>query len=164
INSICIVQDDSLDWLRGAPKMSEIYKNSVLTLTVRASSNSSQGCCRISNGDYIGREISVRTEIKKYTVSFRKPLPHENLMSSEGRNHISPLMDRGWVYQERTLSPRVLRFKAESRYEERGYLLNQWCMSLNNGPTFVQSPRFLPFEFLFAFQLTSCVRLGAYTP
>ena len=46
-------------------------------------------------------------------VSCRKPLPHGALMSTNGSRHLSPLLDRCWVYQERILSPRVFHFTAE---------------------------------------------------
>ena len=46
IDSLCIVQDDPVDWERESAKMAEIYENAVLTLAASDAVDSQHGCFR----------------------------------------------------------------------------------------------------------------------
>ncbi|KAK5661113.1 hypothetical protein OQA88_11003 [Cercophora sp. LCS_1] len=46
IDSLCIIQDDPLDWERESAKMADIYENAVLTIAVSDATNSLRGCFR----------------------------------------------------------------------------------------------------------------------
>jgi hypothetical protein len=44
IDSICIIQNDELDWQRESANMCNIYKNSAVTIAADAASDSTKGC------------------------------------------------------------------------------------------------------------------------
>jgi hypothetical protein len=103
IDSLCIVQDDEEDWHTQSAQMADIYQNSVLTIAGSASSGAHQGIFRKSDPAYTDSPISDtlgHTTFEK--VRSRKPLVHN---AAE-----LPLLSRGWVHQERLLSPRFLHF------------------------------------------------------
>ncbi len=44
IDSLCIVQDDKLDWETESKKMATIYENSLLTIAAAKAMNGTEGC------------------------------------------------------------------------------------------------------------------------
>ncbi|KAE8451825.1 hypothetical protein EG329_002665 [Mollisiaceae sp. DMI_Dod_QoI] len=139
IDSLCIIQDDEMDWKTEAAKMKDIYSNSFLTIAATKSTGSGGGLftseppppplpiCQVSHGGGL------------YNVFVQEFLniPHESSWSWERHgsyrwqeikyrtNPSFPLVTRGWAFQERLLSPRVLHFGiAELFYECRE---SYWC-------------------------------------
>lgn len=115
IDSLCIIQDDADDWAREAAKMASIYENSTLTLAAAASANSHAGLFRESGPTF---QLDVPKNAKDNfgickTMNLRQ-LPNPSFFDykSYGKDakHVSPLLKRAWVYQERILSRRVLFF------------------------------------------------------
>lgn len=51
IDSLCIIQDDHLDWLHEAQQMHKVYSHSYCNISASASSNSSQGLFRARKSD-----------------------------------------------------------------------------------------------------------------
>ncbi|KAH7148181.1 heterokaryon incompatibility protein-domain-containing protein [Dactylonectria macrodidyma] len=80
IDSLCIFQDDSSDWARESARMAEVYGNSTITIAASRAANSSAGF------------LEERTSRNYVTVPFRA------------------MANRGWVLQERYLSPRTIHF------------------------------------------------------
>jgi hypothetical protein len=119
IDSLCIIQDDFDDWRYHAVHMAEIYQNSYLALAAAASRNSSEGLYRVNEG-YQASSITVeQAKGDLHTVFCRDRIAHwyrqteyctydDTLEGSTGA--VWPLLNRGWVLQERLLSPRVLHF------------------------------------------------------
>lgn len=109
IDSLCIIQDSSDDWLDQAAKMASIYKNAFVTIAATKSANSSEGCFSETDTRYLSSELAaypgvyVRQRPPAWAGVFRQHV--------ESRAH--PLLDRGWVYQEMRLSTRVLHFCTE---------------------------------------------------
>ncbi|KAM7208226.1 Heterokaryon incompatibility protein (HET) domain containing protein [Naviculisporaceae sp. PSN 640] len=102
IDSLCIIQDDEDDWQQESAKMHTIYQGGYLTLAASWGSGPDSGLFRdiptdyrLSDWDLDGQHIRTRRKI-----------PHID----SWRDH--PLMRRGWVFQERVLSRRVLHFTA----------------------------------------------------
>lgn len=107
IDSLCIVQDDPEDWEIQSSLMSEIYQNAVLTLSATSAAGDNQGCCS-SNTPRPALEITLPEDIGACRIAVRRPLNHWDAQTtSELQNHF-PLLTRGWAFQERLLSPRVL--------------------------------------------------------
>ncbi|ORY62100.1 HET domain-containing protein [Pseudomassariella vexata] len=107
IDSLCIIQDDALDWERESAQMASIYRNACLTIAGTKSSGGSGGLFTITP-DF---EVSGTTPSgEDYYLIFREKTDHE--LAVPGRQNAAqfPLMTRAWVYQERLLSPRVLHF------------------------------------------------------
>ncbi|KAI1655586.1 heterokaryon incompatibility protein-domain-containing protein [Daldinia decipiens] len=123
IDSLCIVQDDPDDWLRESVKMADVYGCSSLNIAATGARDGTVGCfferderlirqlCRvriqlfhkenapINNGDDDANDAD-----KNYFV---------DIVSSDIYNRgieESPLVSRGWCFQERFLAPRTLHF------------------------------------------------------
>ncbi|KAH8660602.1 heterokaryon incompatibility protein-domain-containing protein [Xylariales sp. PMI_506] len=122
IDSLCIIQDDPEDWAREAAKMSDVYRNAVVTLSADGASDTSGGLLAntLDRGDIHkansfpikspddGHLVTVyarrRAELPSHPVSF----PHSGL--EKAQEHPTKLSTRGWVVQERILSPRMVHF------------------------------------------------------
>ena len=103
IDSLCIIQDDEDDWRHEASLMANIYENAVLTLGATASASDAEGLFRSSSSIHDPIELRGKTSKgKRYIVYARRQLPHWM--------HDEPLFKRGWIFQERYLSPRFLHF------------------------------------------------------
>ncbi|KAH7092454.1 heterokaryon incompatibility protein-domain-containing protein, partial [Paraphoma chrysanthemicola] len=108
IDSLAINQEKSSgDWLREAPKMAQYYQNSSLTISAAESAESL--FYRFPDEAQIVWNVQPpeRFQQSGYKVGLRKPLPHD----------VSALHQRGWVYQEHILSPRIAHFGKELIWE-----------------------------------------------
>lgn len=95
--------------------MSQIYDNAILTLSATRSSNPHEGCFFKCDKDYMPRFIEFKdTNSGTYMLYSQKELyPYKQ---EESRflypPYSPPLLQRGWVYQERLLSRRIVHFMA----------------------------------------------------
>jgi hypothetical protein len=109
VDSLCIIQDSSEDQEKEIQLMGKIYQHSICTIAATAAKNCTEGFlgpknplksnpCRISGTDtrgiFIREESTLATpaEVRKRQI--------------DG----APLNQRGWVVQERLLSPRTVHF------------------------------------------------------
>lgn len=60
IDAICIIQDSHSDWSYEASRMSDVYKNSVLTISAAASADHSHGCFASSDTHGSGGDLTSR--------------------------------------------------------------------------------------------------------
>ncbi|KAI0853664.1 HET-domain-containing protein [Daldinia vernicosa] len=113
IDSLCIVQDDKDDWAREAARMASIYENGHLTIAATRSADHDGGCFSKTNPQFETHKVSVSSLGKdELTLYFRQMMPHcGSILGSPEQIVEFPLLDRGWVYQERILSRRVLHFQ-----------------------------------------------------
>ncbi|KAF2032042.1 heterokaryon incompatibility, partial [Setomelanomma holmii] len=109
IDSLCIIQDPQDDWASQIPLMGEIYRHSAFKIAASKAKDSNGGCftsrnslaysyCRLADLDaaddwFIGGQMG--------DIAFG---PSSNDLKR------LPLFTRGWVVQERTMSPRTLYF------------------------------------------------------
>ncbi|KAF2179912.1 HET-domain-containing protein [Zopfia rhizophila CBS 207.26] len=131
IDSLCILQDSKSDWEKEASNMANIFENAYLTLAATGSRSSINGCSS-RNAEH---EISGNTiDGHPYTVYARRRITHFDLFNPyqfledeyDYLGHAMPrLLRRGWVYQERLLSRRVLHFGSEELYWE--CMEDAWC-------------------------------------
>ena len=127
IDALCILQGDKTDWERHSNKMGQIFQHSYVTICTPASSSCMQGflrrttkSCRPSiqigyideiSDEVLGAyslrpalEIGQHTKFDVHPHVFSKiPAVHRDLA-------LSSWALRGWVFQERFLSPRQIIF------------------------------------------------------
>jgi hypothetical protein len=98
IDSLCIIQDSTEDWEAESKTMSKVYNRSIFTIARQCDSDTSLRCLpdpshRVSH-PFISPPIYARPIIR-------------HMWEEVGD---FPLSERGWVYQERLLSPRTIHF------------------------------------------------------
>jgi hypothetical protein len=113
IDSLCIIQDSDSDWQEQAALMSQFYHNSYLNIAATHAIDGRHGCFSFRNPQLIS-PIKVKLEwgprpgvyycVKAYFWKM-------NVLET-------PLQRRGWVCQERFLSPRTLHFAARQLFWE----------------------------------------------
>ncbi|KAI9868480.1 MAG: hypothetical protein M1813_005924 [Trichoglossum hirsutum] len=103
IDSLCIIQDDVLDWSNESKKMAGIYKSAILTLAASCAEDSDEDLFYSPSKTEIGIKVEGLGRFGVTDDIFVRALaPH--------RLEVFPLHRRAWVYQERLLSPRYLHF------------------------------------------------------
>jgi hypothetical protein len=125
IDALCIIQDDLQDWKREASKMGDVYKGADLTIAASTGTDSESGLFITPSLDELGfvfRSATCSLDPSPSTsVCIRKSQRHNDFLKSSGSidnlDFRSPLMKRGWVFQERLLSPRYLHFGRELVWE-----------------------------------------------
>lgn len=105
IDSLCIIQDSTADWEEQSEHMAGIYCNAHFTIAASRAKGSQDGCFTVKPSQHIGQEFRVRDTRNESSTSVivRKPIDH----------NVLPLLKRGWVFQERFLSKRVIHFTNE---------------------------------------------------
>ena len=127
IDSLCIVQDDPADWKEEAAKMGSIYERAYVTISATDAQSSFEGFLhkrytphRLAFDD---GDTPIDFTIREYHDEFFNSkhfhfdkTNHEwlNQPSDVDPQFQNPLQTRGWCFQERLMSKRVLHFK---RYE-----------------------------------------------
>jgi hypothetical protein len=103
IDSLCIIQDDLEDWRVESKTMAKVYGQALFTfawqsgMTAPISIRSLTRQCHLVSDPHISPLIFARAHI-----------PH--IWETRGYLVRFPLSSRGWVYQERLLSRRVVHF------------------------------------------------------
>lgn len=135
IDSLCIVQDDPKDWRREAATMCDVYHNARLTIAALGASGGTEGLfarrdplaaktCRVPSKYVLEEAICID---KIGLLGTLKPAYDR-----------APLHKRGWVFQEKTLSSRMLFFgsylywKCESCFEIESVVSNTMDVGFNS--------------------------------
>ncbi|KXJ94853.1 heterokaryon incompatibility protein-domain-containing protein [Microdochium bolleyi] len=130
IDTICIMQDDPDDWRFEATRMKDVYSSSHLNIAANHSLGSNGGLYadRQTAGDF---PICIMAEAgskdsPQSTLCIRQ-LPKESHAAYSTDDiktddlAYSPLLGRGWILQERVLSPRMVYYDSqELKWECRG--------------------------------------------
>jgi hypothetical protein len=109
IDSLCIIQDLPEDWTREAITMADIYENSVCTIAAAGETTVSYKAAFEAQNPLIHNHCRLAGSWKDglYVEQFSSGLEGTN--GSSLVQH-KDLISRGWVYQERILSPKILFF------------------------------------------------------
>ncbi|KAF4470501.1 het domain-containing [Fusarium albosuccineum] len=120
IDSLCIIQDSPEDWQHEASRMAQVYANAYVTIFADAAPNSTSGFL-----DSPSRQAPARFTVPYKTgllgsgvINVRtrgflaEELPFHSWTGNEYDSGRSKLSRRGWVFQERLLSPRTLHFSS----------------------------------------------------
>ncbi|CAH0022462.1 unnamed protein product [Clonostachys rhizophaga] len=106
IDSLCIIQDSEEDWRHESALMGKVYSNSMLNIMATDSKDGTQGLFRERSSLDL-QHCVIRadwTGIAPDSFYIYDWMTWDNLIVR------APLNGRGWVLQERILSPRVLHF------------------------------------------------------
>lgn len=113
IDSLCIIQDDPDDWQVHSSQMADIYQNSFITLSATSAADGSVGCFPEQAALQRGWSTKFQPSINEiYEMVIRRELTHRWAHNTVTKQE-NPLLSRGWAFQERVLSPRVLHFCKE---------------------------------------------------
>ncbi|KAL8692931.1 MAG: hypothetical protein Q9218_002132 [Villophora microphyllina] len=131
IDSLCIVQDDEIDWHEQAGQMASVYQNCLFTIVAIASSDGSGGCYRTPGQDYSQNLEFTRSsksgEVCSVFARKRIQHPDNEVHSGLGLNIGAPLIDRAWAFQEHFLAPRLLQYTATEIMWECNEMLTCEC-------------------------------------
>lgn len=131
IGSLCIIQDSEEDWQSEAPKMQYVYGGSAFNVAASASSAPEDGMFRRRSAEEVHPGI---VETATASSGLRQSYIFDRLYWDNQLNS-GPLHDRGWVFQECLLAPRVLYFSSSEIFFE--------CFSEHKCEGF---PRGIPFH------------------
>ncbi|CAO2655697.1 Nn.00g045000.m01.CDS01 [Neocucurbitaria sp. VM-36] len=108
IDSLCIIQDDAIDWEIESSRMAEIYQNAAMTLAATSSMGDHMGCYTEDVQAHGELELNLPEDVGACRIAVRRPLEHWAGQTANGLNTHFPLLTRGWAFQERLLCARVL--------------------------------------------------------
>ncbi|CAG9982915.1 unnamed protein product [Clonostachys byssicola] len=120
IDCMCIIQDDAVDWAREAVCMASIYMNAFITIAATGCENGANGLFRSPSGyqSWMIRKTRGRSV-------FTRPRHELPVHKTSGVAATSPLLSRGWVFQEFKLSKRIVHFMKEELIWECAE--GRWC-------------------------------------
>ncbi|KAJ3531732.1 hypothetical protein NM208_g8748 [Fusarium decemcellulare] len=107
IDALCIIQDDETDKLEQIEAMSDIYRNSIVTIAASCASGVSEG--------FLGTAKPLKANARLPLVLGTEQEPTFGVVYLRG-DWISisvsdePLYSRAWTFQEAILSPRILDY------------------------------------------------------
>ena len=122
IDSLCIIQDSKEDWEKEAAQMASVYSNAYCTIAASSSANGNGGCRVDPDSEPYGPVTLPFNETDKNGNS---TIQRVRVFSLFGKPITSilqqdPLSSRGWTFQERELSNRILHYSKDSiRWECR---------------------------------------------
>lgn len=116
IDALCIIQRQQLrtDWKAEAGKMAQIYSSSWLTISAASSDRCTQAMLKERDGTEVGIVVGITSSAGE-TESIGIRRQQRTLANELQRCNIS---HRGWTFQERTLSCRVLHFTQSQLFWE----------------------------------------------
>jgi hypothetical protein len=119
IDALCIIQHNQDDWAREAAQMSSVYSQALLTIAADGAADTYAGLFR------------ARSERHGTSVELPWPLGDPDDGAGPLKLHVTPsfrsfkdemdstpLSKRGWTFQERALSARIIHFTPEMCYWE----------------------------------------------
>ncbi|KAF1811671.1 HET-domain-containing protein [Eremomyces bilateralis CBS 781.70] len=109
IDSLCIVQDDDMDWMQESAQIKDVYSRALINLAASASTDGSGGLFRSRRPDLLPAFTTATSWPGKEHICV-----WNDTWSMEVRD--APLNQRGWVLQEQLLSPRILHFGESQVY------------------------------------------------
>ncbi|KZL80920.1 heterokaryon incompatibility protein [Colletotrichum incanum] len=137
IDALCIIQDSLLDWEREGATMRDVYANSTCTIAAAASEDPHGGLFRSRDPAKIVPTLIGTPNMESSPGSMRSFLYDRAYL--DRRILSGPLQKRGWVFQERMLSPRVLHFAEDQIVWE--CLSDTRCESFPSGLPFHNSTK-----------------------
>lgn len=156
IDSLCIIQDSSDDWMAESSLMNQVYSQALFTIVADAAEDSTSGflqpparqaketsvvhydlgAAAAENDPACRGVVHVR---ERGELAFQLPY-HDFRESSRSEEPIcSKLSTRAWAFQERLLSPRTLHFGPSEMAWECRALCSCECSATNERTSLVTS-------------------------
>ena len=116
IDALCIVQDDLADWAREAARMADVYGSAHLTIAATSAESSTDG--------FLERPQETAASIPYYVGTCIEPagclvMTYQRKQDSWYASvEMARWNSRGWTFQERLLSKRVLHFTEKRLFWE----------------------------------------------
>lgn len=108
VDSLCIVQDDLVDWQREAARMKAVYAGSSITISASDAGDSTQGCfVDIESNHGHGHGVGLHQMGARFSKR-KEVLIRVHQGDIRRRTKFSNLSARGWTLQEQLLSHRVV--------------------------------------------------------
>ncbi|KAF9880689.1 het domain-containing protein [Colletotrichum karsti] len=155
IDTLCIVQDDPDDWHRESVQMKTVYGQSYLNIAASHGNNSNAGLFVTRNmpQKYPAYSVPSAPDILVRQQPYRT---HGDFGSNYSSHFKWPLLKRGWVLQERLLSPRVVYFDTEElKWEcfsaadcQCGGIVSMWNFKMDYTGSALRGQTPLPFEWM----------------
>ncbi|RMJ15781.1 hypothetical protein CDV36_004546 [Fusarium kuroshium] len=114
IDSLCIQQDSKEDWIRESPTMSHVYGFATINIVAGHAHGPEGGLFSTREFPYFGY-FTVRSAWDSRWESNADYLLWDKV-ALEDDFEFAPLTQRGWVFQERLMAPRMLQFGKEQVY------------------------------------------------
>lgn len=106
IDSLCIIQDDNVDWTAESMIMGDIYQNAVINIAATDAASGQEGCYRERSLAEVSPCMIQATRAYGATRTIFLLSRHAWDRTIDN----SPLLTRAWVIQELILSKRTLHF------------------------------------------------------
>ncbi|KAH7310822.1 hypothetical protein B0I35DRAFT_514807 [Stachybotrys elegans] len=137
IDSLCIIQDSSQDWLIEAASMATVYRNAVLTISASCATSGDTGLFH----DRSSKGVGVNYQIKNGNVTDLIHLVNRKTRPWRDEVIKGPLNTRAWCLQEHWLSRRILHFGRTQRFWEclTGTWEESFSEPLNSSDRLLQS-------------------------
>lgn len=124
VDALCIIQDDTQDWIRESANMAAVYGEAYLTIAASSVASSQMSFLHTSreNGEYLFRLDNSRhhedyngnneTTAQSEVLGVRRTV-RSGFHQDPYKLIVDPGMCRAWTLQEYLLSPRVVSFSAD---------------------------------------------------
>lgn len=113
VDALCIIQDDDPDWEEQCPRMTDIYREAILTISASSSESMESGFLERPTVNEVALKLGSyhHTEAPGYGDLFIRPLDQDKIE----RNGEAAIMEgflntRGWIFQERLASTAVVHY------------------------------------------------------
>ncbi|WKT53774.1 Heterokaryon incompatibility [Fusarium oxysporum f. sp. vasinfectum] len=151
IDALCIFQDkdDLSDWNREASLMHRVYSNTLCNIVAAENTNSSQSIFRSRNPEHLIPPTTAITLQTPYhhlqshddlQTPYRYTFNHPGYWRAVEQAHINT---RGWVLQERFMSPRTLHFGTHQVFWE---CREKRAAEVNPDGLYIEGSRKSPFK------------------
>jgi hypothetical protein len=115
IDAMCIIKDSSDDWLSEGATMANVYTNAYCNIAASSATDSNGGLFYARNPNLVSTSFVQPMWSKACQRVFAITPPAKSLREML---NAEPLLQRGWVLQERFLAAQVLHFTTDGIYFE----------------------------------------------